>query len=351
MLAKPGVAPEPRGQDMPAQTVAHNYRLGALLAGATALLLSVQEPFSFLAAKRLNSEAFVLVTQVSLLVSVPLLIMRPASRRDFARIFASPKMYPKLAAIFALGIAGLILYKLGLTGAHPIIIAAIFNLSPFWAAMVARVVSGVPIPVAPLAFFGCLAAAFFGAMSVAWSQLGEVKGEMFESFLRGSWVFAIPIPILSALNGTLIGKWFSNYEESAAIAVNFVTPAAVLIPITTYILATSGELNFAQAPAILLMMFGTIIAASVGRVFYQVALTVTGGDNGYVTMFFLAVPALTGLVSLPLSWLIPDLKFQVNPLYLIGLALIAISLLFFTFRSWREERSAETGDKTSRLSV
>ena len=82
-------------------------------------------------------------------------------------------MYGKLAVIFALGMTGLVLYKLGLTGAHPIIIAAIFNLSPFWAAMVARLMSGVAIPVAALTFFGCLAAAFFGAMAVAWSQLSQ----------------------------------------------------------------------------------------------------------------------------------------------------------------------------------
>ena len=327
------------------QTVRANYRLGALLAAATALLLSVQEPLSFLAAKRLNSEQFILVTQLSLLVSVPLLIARPRSRRDFVAIFATPAMYPKLAAIFALGIAGLVLYKLGLTGAHPIIIAAIFNLSPFWAAMVARVLSGAPVPLGPPAFFGCLFAAFFGAMAVAWSQLSGSQGDMLESFFRGSWVFAVPIPILSALNGTLIGKWFSAYEESAAIAVNFVAPAAVLIPFTSYVLASQGELTLAQGPAILLMMFGTIVAASVGRVFYQVALSATGGDNGYVTMFFLAVPALTGLVSLPLSWAIPDLRFEVNALYLIGLALIAASLLFFTFRSWRVERRSATGPR------
>ena len=50
-----------------------------------------------------------------------------------------------------------------------------------------------------------------------------------------------------------------------------------------------------------------------------------------------------GLVSLPLSWAIPDLKFEANLAYLIGLALIATSLLFFTFRSWREERRALVG--------
>ena len=104
-------------------------------------------------------------------MSIPLLNFKPQSRRDFLAILADPSMYWKMGVIFALGMTGLVLYKIGLTGAHPIIIAAIFNLSPFWAAMVARVISGVPVPVAPLTFFGCLAAAFFGAMAVAWSQL------------------------------------------------------------------------------------------------------------------------------------------------------------------------------------
>jgi hypothetical protein len=323
-------------------TTAQNYRLGALYAVTSAVLLATQEPFSFLAAKRLDWEQFVLVTQVSLLVSIPLLNFKPRSRGDFVAILSDPTMYSKLGVIFALGMSGLLLYKVSLTGAHPIIIAAIFNLSPFWAAMVARFVSRVPIPVAALTFFGCLAAAFFGAMAVAWSQLAgaPASGDLLSSFLHGSWVFAIPIPILSALNGTLIGIWFTKYEESAAIAVNFVAPAAVLIPLMTFILAERGGLSLAQWPAILLMMLGTIIAASIGRVLYQVALSATGNDNGYVTMFFLLVPALTGLISLPLSWAIPDLKFYINPLYFVGLALIGASLLLFSFKSWREERAS-----------
>src|SRR5579863_3413372 len=326
---------------MSAEAKTQNYRLGALYAVTSAMLLATQEPFSFLAAKRLDWEQFVLITQVSLLVSIPLLNFKPQSRRDFFAILGDPSMYGKLGVIFALGMTGLVLYKLGLTGAHPIIIAAIFNLSPFWAAMVARIVTGLPIPVAPLTFFGCLAAAFFGAMAVAWSQLSAAPGgDLVQSFLHGSWVFAIPIPILSALNGTLIGKWFSKYEESAAIAVNFLVPAAILIPFTTYELAERGGLTFTQGPAILLMMLGTIVAASIGRVLYQVALSATGNDNGYVTMFFLLVPALTGLISLPMSWFIADLKFYLNPVYFVGLAFIAAALLLFSYQSWREERAA-----------
>ena len=315
-----------------------NYKLGALLAVATAFLLATQEPLSFLAARRLDGDQFVLITQVSLLISIPLLMFTPRARRDFVSILATPAMYGKLAVIFALGLTGLLLYRVGLNGAHPIIIAAIFNLSPFWAAMVARIIIGVRIPVAPLTFFGCLAGAFLGAMAVAWSQLSGGPGsELLDSFFKGSWVFAIPIPILSALNGTLIGKWFSKYDEAAAIGVNFLVPSAVLIPYTTYVLAERGGLVFTQAPAILLMMLGTIVAASIGRVLYQVALTATGYDNGFVTMFFLLVPALTGLISLPMSWAIPDLKFVVNPIYFVGLGLIAAALALFSYNSWLKE--------------
>ena len=57
-------------------------------------------------------------------------------------------------------------------------------------------------------------------------------------------------------------------------------------------------------------------------------------------MFFLLVPALTGLISLPLSLAIPDLKFSINPLYFVGLALIAAALLLFSYQSWREERAS-----------
>ena len=69
-----------------------------------------------------------------------------------------------------------------------------------------------------------------------------------------------------------------------------------------------------------------------GRVFYQIALSATGNDNGFVTMFFLLIPALTALISLPLSWLIPDLHFAVSLMFYIGLAVVSTSLLSFSLR-------------------
>ena len=317
-----------------------NYRLGSLYSVVTAFLYATQEPFSFPAARHLNTLQFVALTQVSLLVSIPLLTSRPASRRDFVALFRKPANYLYLAAIFAVGMTGLLLYNFGLSDAHPIIISAILNLSPFWAALVALVLAGVPIPISRPTFFGCFAGAFIGAMAVAWSQLGDQGlsniGELADNFIHGSWVYAIPVPLCSALGGTLVGKWFSAYDESAAIAANFLTANVILIPGCLALLAWRGELQFEQLPAILLMIFGTIVAASLGRVMYQISLTVTGGDNGFVTMFLNLVPALTALISLALSRWISDLHFVLDATFFLGSALIAASLAWFSLKSWSE---------------
>jgi drug/metabolite transporter (DMT)-like permease len=317
-----------------------NYRLGSLYSVTTALLYATQEPFSFPAAKRLSTLQFVCLTQIALAVSIPLLTGRPTSRRDFIALVCDPSNYGYLAVIFAIGMSGLLLYNFGLSNTHPIIISAILNLSPFWAALVALLLSKVPIPVSPAIFFGCFAGAFIGAMAVAWSQIGDAAkptiGELAANLLHGSWVYAIPVPLCSALGGTLVGKWLARYDESAAIAANFLVANLLLIPACVLILFWRNELQLDQLPAMILMIVGTIVAASVGRVFYQVALTVTGGDNGFVTMFFNLVPALTALISLVLSWWIAELHFVVDPMFFFGSAAIAASLMIFSLKSWRE---------------
>jgi hypothetical protein len=323
---------------MPPSKPRADYRLGTLYSVATVLLLSTQEPFSSLAAKRLTFLQFICLTQIALLLSIPLLTTRAPSRRDFIALLGDRSNYGKLLAILGLGMAGLLLYKLGLGNAHPIIIAAVLNLSPFWATLVARVIHAKVVPVSPAVFYSCMLGAFVGAMAVAWSQMEEANrpsmGELADNLLHGSWIYAIPIPLLSALNGTLIGKWFGKYDESGAIAANFAVSNLVLIPATILILYWRSELFNDQFLAIALMIVGTIIAASVGRVLYQVALTVTGYDNGFVTTFFLLVPALTGLISAPLSLWIPDLHFRVGPVFFIGLLAIAGSLLLFSLKTW-----------------
>jgi drug/metabolite transporter (DMT)-like permease len=325
-------------QPPPTQKRRVNYKLGSIYSLLTALLVSVQEPFSFLAAKRLSVTQFVFLTQVALVMSIPLLMMSVKSRRDLVLLLGNAANYFKFGVLFLIGMAGLLLFKLGLSNAHPIIISAIINLQPFFAALVALLIARVPIPVSPAIFFGCLVSAFLGAMAIAWSQVGEANqpelSKLAESAMHGTWLYAIPVPICSALGGTLICKWFAKYDESAAIAANFFVSALVLIPAAGFFLYWRSELHFGQILPVILMIAGTIIAASVGRVLYQIALSVTGADNGFVTMFFLLIPALTGLISLLLSRWISDLHFAVSWMFYVGLVVVSASLLFFSLKSW-----------------
>ena len=325
-------------QPPPSQKRPINYKLGSIYAVVTALLLSVQEPFSFLAAKRLSVTQFVFVTQVALVMSIPLLIVHEKSRRDLVLLLGNKAHYGQFGTLFLIGMAGLLLFKLGLSNAHPIIISAIINLQPFWAALVALLIARVPIPVSPAIFFGCLVSAFLGAMAVAWSQVGEANrpelSQLAESAMHGTWLYAIPVPICSALGGTLVCKWFAKYDKSAAIAANFAVSALVLIPAVGFILYWRSDLHFGQVVPVIMMIAGTIVAASLGRVLYQIALSVTGNDNGFVTMFFLLIPALTALISLPLSWWISDLHFAVSWMFYVGLVVVSASLLFFSLKSW-----------------
>jgi drug/metabolite transporter (DMT)-like permease len=325
-------------QPPPTQNRRINYKLGSVYAVFTALLLSVQEPFSFLAAKRLSITHFVFLTQVALLMSIPLLIARRRSRHDLILLLGNAANYGKLGVLFPIGMMGLLLFKLALSNAHPIIISAIINLQPFFAALVALLIAKVPIPVSPTIFFGCLISAFLGAMAVAWSQVGEANrpdlSQLADSAMHGTWLYAIPVPICSALGGTLVCKWFAKYDESAAIAANFLVSALVLIPAAGFILYWRSDLHFGQIVPVILMISGTIVAASVGRVLYQIALSVTSNDNGFVTMFFLLIPVLTALISLPLSRWISDLHFAVSWMFYVGLVVVSTSLLFFSLKSW-----------------
>ena len=323
-----------------------DYRLGSLYALVTAALYALQEPFSFLAASRLNAIQFVCLTQIALFLSLPLLMASAASRRDLVALMAKPSNYGKLAVIFAIGMSGLLLYNFGLSAAHPIIVSAILNLLPFWAALVALVLARVPIPVSPPVFFGCFAGAFLGALIVAWSQLDQRQSTdaLVSALLQGSWIYALPVPICTALGGTLIAKWFGTYDESAAMASNFLFANVLLIPATLFLLYRRGELGFdGQILAIALMIVGTIIAASIGRVFFQVALTVTAGDNGFVSMFLNLVPALTALISFALSWGVPALHFAFDVRFFAGLALIVASLVLFSLRSLGCARARSAG--------
>jgi drug/metabolite transporter (DMT)-like permease len=149
-----------------------------------------------------------------LLATVPLLLLSSTTRRDFYALATDVSAWAKLLILFAIGLAGLVSYDYGLSDAHPIIIAAILDLSPFWAALVALIISRKAIPVSPLIFFSCLSVAFAGAMIVTWSQTENRGGESLkQAILHGSWFYAVPLPIFFALSGTLVRKWFSKFEE------------------------------------------------------------------------------------------------------------------------------------------
>ena len=163
-----------------------DYRVGTSYAIATALLMSFQAPFSAFAARALGSLDFMAFTQLALLFSIPLLILRADSRRDFVAIMFRVRNWPKLAVIFLIGVAGLKLYNIGLSSTHSIITAAVLNLSPFWAALVAAIVSKRSISSPSLGFLACFLVAFCGAMAIAWSQMDATARFWRATFSRAS---------------------------------------------------------------------------------------------------------------------------------------------------------------------
>src|ERR1700743_2129149 len=254
-----------------------DYRLGTLYAIATALLMSFQAPSSALAARTLGSLDFMAFTQLALLLSIPLLILGADSRRDFVAIIFGVRHWPKLAVIFLVGAAGLTLYDVGLSSTHPIITAAVLNLSPFWAAVIAFIVSKRSISAPPFAFLACFPVAFCGAMAIAWSQIDVdskvLARDVIYSAIHSKWIYALPMPAFFALSGTLVYRWFSEFDEPAAIAANFVVSSLFLIPLAA-LTSDFGRASHVSPPstmAILLLLLGTLAGSAAGRVFYQMA--------------------------------------------------------------------------------
>ena len=50
-----------------------------------------------------------------------------------------------------------------------------------------------------------------GEKPTGWSRRYSGKAAM-----HGTWLYAFPVPIFSALGGTLVGKWFGRYDDLAA---------------------------------------------------------------------------------------------------------------------------------------
>ncbi len=323
-----------------------NRKLGTVYAIVTAALIATQPPLSSAAAQAFSTVKFVFLTQVGLLAAVPLLLVSQQSRRDCRALLGSASNYGRLAAVFAVGAAALLLYNFSLAGAHPVIVVAVLNLAPFWGALVALVLMRVPIPVSPPVFFGCFVCAFLGATAIAWSQAageGRSSGELFSTLARGAWLYAIPIPIFTTLSATLTSKWFSDHDPSAAVVANFVVGAAVIVPVTLGIMLWKGEPIFRDAFAAGLMIVGVILADAVGRVFYQKALIVTGDDNGYVTMFQNLEPAIAAAIAYFLSFWIAGLKFTLGWPFALGLAATAAALLVFSLKAFERGQRREGG--------
>ena len=182
-------------------------------------------------------------------------------------------------------------------------------------------------------------------MTIAWSQIdvdnGALMRDLAFNLLHSRWIYALPMPLFFALSGTLVYEWFSAFDESAAIAANFVVSAIVLLPVAALSRGAGAlsPLNEQSARAILMLLAGTLAAAVAGRVIYQKALTATKNDNGYVTMYFLLIPGISALISLPLSTWIPTLKFVPDPLFVVGMGCVSGPLALLSL-STRSRRSA-----------
>jgi hypothetical protein len=315
-----------------------DFRLGAIYAIVTAVLLATQSPFSALTAKHLSTAKFIGVTEAVLLLCVPFMLTTRDRRADFRALLSSRGNVAKLFLLLLIGLLSLLCYVAGLNRGNPVVIAAMLNLDPFWAALIAYLVTKKSIPNSLPVFAGCLSVAFAGTVLIAISQ--SDGGALSLSNLRvdtlSGALLALPVPIFTALSGTFVGKWFSDYDESATIAVTFTMAAAVVIPAALVVAYAQSDLRIrADAlPALALLAVGTVLAVGIGRVVYQRSLTITNNNNGYVSMFFLLIPGITCLLSLAMSPWIHELKFTASPVFFIGLALVALPIFVFSWRSW-----------------
>jgi drug/metabolite transporter (DMT)-like permease len=319
-----------------------NLFIGGLYALTTAALLATQAPLSFLGAKQLSVAEFIAVTELVLLLCVPFMIWTRGSREQFLALLSSASNLAKFSVLLLIGLVGIVLYAFGLGRGHPVVIAAVLNLDPFWAAVIAYLVAGKRIPTSLLTFILCLIVSFVGAMLLAISQADaqSIGLQMFDSGSFLALALALPVPILWALSGSLVGKWFSDFDDYACVAVTFVMAAVVVVPVTLAIAyAQSGlQVSTDVLPALALLALGTVLATGFGRVLYQRSLTITDHNNGFVSVFFLLIPAFTCLLSLAMAPWIKELKFPVGPLFFLGLGLVAAPILVFL---WQSQRKAD----------
>ena len=293
-----------------------NYDLETFRCRHPALLLSVQEPFSFGGEAAAHSRNSYSSTQVALVISHPALMVMGKVAATWFCCSGTPLITSSSGQLSYRHGRSLLL-SFGLErracdhylGDHqpPTLFHCSDGIAPWRSADPGFTPILVQVPRQRVS----------GAMTIAlWSQVGEVNrpvlSKLAESAMHGTWLFAIPVRSAR--------RWEERWSANGSPNTTSPLPSRrislsqlfVLIPTAGCILYWRSELNFGQVIPVILMVAGTIVAASVGRVLYQIALSVTGNDNGFVTMFFLPIPALTALISIPLSWWISDLHFAVG---------------------------------------
>ena len=135
-------------------------------------------------------------------------------------------------------------------------------------------------------------------------------------------------------------RWWDGGSEDCPKPVNrgqFCCSAGILIPAALIVggwpVPSGSEGNFAA----LLLLVGTLAAGAAGRVVYQMALTATENDNGFVTMFscsFLVCRHSFPLLC-PHGFLISTS--QPTSMFFVGLALVAAPLFVFSMKSRKIE--------------
>ena len=85
---------------------------------------------------------FVGATELVLLLCVPFMLWTRRSREHFRALLSSASSLLKFGVLLLIGLIGILLYVFGLGRGHPIVIAAVLNLDPFWAAVIAYFVAG-----------------------------------------------------------------------------------------------------------------------------------------------------------------------------------------------------------------
>jgi drug/metabolite transporter (DMT)-like permease len=96
---------------------------------------------SLLGAKRLSVAEFIGVTELVVLLCVPFMLRTQRSRVHFRALISSVWNLGKFGVLLLIGQAGIVLYAFCLSRGHSIVVSAVLNLDPFWAAIIAYLIA------------------------------------------------------------------------------------------------------------------------------------------------------------------------------------------------------------------